>query len=779
MPRTELRRNYSGSPAIEVRGGAERLPAVLTTVVEQVGLLTGADGVAVALCDREGVLCRASAGYAPAVGSRLQPDSGFTRECLETGQPALCEDAENDARVQLSIAQGLHLRSALAVPIQVEGFVLGVVEVFSSHPSAFNIAHVNQVQRIAGLFSPLLSRDPAASGPALVPTQAKGVSFAENPPTVQHSRVLFPAERSVDFPPRTGVEEGSTSQAVTPDIVRSRGGKWLTAVEWAAAAVMGLGLILFLFFFIESHHEPRKMPSTKSNPRALGSARTDEAVVPERRPYAGNTVAAGDLRKPDRSVPSEASSSFETEKEKVHRAPEVQTVPQPIRNQTNSYQPGAGSTEPQPNFAPPGVEGRNPEINSLISPMLLINEAPPGAQVFVDDKLIGSVDSEGQAKISSLPGQHNLRLTLNGYADYNQRVDLVAGQISRVAAKLDPYEPPIVAKPGKTVALATPIPPPTKSLISSIPDFALERTLKAHSGWVTAVAFSVDGRRLASGSWDRTLRSWDVSTGQELDTLASKMKEIQALAFSRDGHWLAAEDSSNTVTLWDATTEREMRTLPGNKPLGVLGESWVYSIAFSPDSRWLASGVDDKTVRLWDVTTGRAVRDFTALRRSVIYIAFSLDGRWLASGGDDKTIRIWEVSTGQEIRRLSGHKKSIDAVAFSPNGRWLASASADKSVRLWDIATGREVHTLTGHGNVVTSLAFSPDGRWLASGSWDKTVKIWDVETGHELQTLAGHNHPVYTVAFDSRGNRVASGSQDGTIKVWQLREAAEPGGSP
>jgi WD40 repeat protein len=780
MPKTELRRKYDESPENQVGCDVDqRLPDVLTTVVERVGLVTGADGVAVALCDPEGVRCRASKGQAPAVGSRLQPDSVFTRECLETGQPMLCEDAENDSRVQLSIARDLHLRSALAVPIQGEGLVLGVVEVFSSRPSAFDITHVREVQHIAGLLSPVLSRGPAVPGPAPHPTQVEGASFAEDQPTIRQPLVLFPAERWVDSrTTATGVEERSSSKPVTPSIGRSRSWKRLTALEWIAVALTGLGVLLIPFFFFESHPWPRKAPSTKSNPPASGSPRTDEAGVESRKAQAENTVAVRGSKRPDRSVPPEIPSSSETEQGEIHRAPTTPAVAtEQIKNQTKSHPSGAESAVARPDLAPSGMGDRSTEIIAG-SPMLVIKEARPGAQVFVDDKFAGSVDSDGQAKVSSLtPGQHNLRLSLNGYRDSNQRVDLVAGQTSGVAVKLEPLEPPILAAPGKTTVLTSPMPSLVRSVIPSIPDFALERTLKAHSGWVTAVAFSVDGQRLASGSWDQTVKFWEVSSGQELGIVADKMKEIQALAFSRDGHWLATENSSNTVTLWDAATGREIRKLPCDKPLGVLGDSWVYSIAFSPDGQWLASGVDNKTVRLWDVSTGRAIRDLVAPRRSVIYIAFSLDGRWLASGGDDKTIRIWDASTGQEIRRLSGHKKSIYAVAFSPNGRFLASASADKTVRVWEVPTGREVHTLTGHGSVVTTLAFSPDGRWLASGSWDRTIKIWDVETGHVLQTLAGHNHPIYTVAFDSRGDRLASGSQDGIIKLWQLREAAEPRG--
>jgi hypothetical protein len=230
-----------------------------------------------------------------------------------------------------------------------------------------------------------------------------------------------------------------------------------------------------------------------------------------------------------------------------------------------------------------------------------------------------------------------------------------------------PPPPPAIEDSGlkalelPTDAASTAIPPvkPAIPALTQSPDFVRQRTLRAHSGWVTGVAFSSDGRRLASGSWDQTVKFWDVPTGQELSTVGAKVKEVQALAFSPEGHWLATEYSNYTVTLWDAGTGREIRRLPSDRPPVALGTNWVYSIAFSPDGRYLASAVDDKTIRLWDVNTGRGVRDLTSLRRSVSYAAFSPDGRLLASGDGDKSIRIWDVFTGQEIRALHGHRKPI------------------------------------------------------------------------------------------------------------------------
>jgi hypothetical protein len=552
---------------------------------------------------------------------------------------------------------------------------------------------------------------PVASGFTPVLARVEAPSSAEEQPRSQKSQ-----QRLVDSP-RPTIERGSASSGAAPTIVRRVART--TAQAWLAGAAT-LFFLAFLFWFAASRPRAIKISSdTAAVPLASGATGRDVAGMGPMEAKAQNPVEAHGPKSPDHSSPagvplstgSVPSSKAEEEKSGAGGSPRLRAVP------VEQVKAMASNLSPQPGDSPAAVPRESPGTAS-------------------GDRKVGSPASRA---------------------------------LAAEGAKLEPFELPTEPAKAASLAVTPPIPPPIKSASISRPDFVLDRTLKAHSSWVTGVAFSSDGQRLASGSWDQTVKLWDVSTGKELSTVGSKMEEVQALAFSRDGHWLAAENSSNTVTLWDAKTGREVHRLPSNKPLGVLGSSWVYSIAFSPDGRWLASGVDDKTVRVWDVSTGRKLRDLAALRRSVIYAAFSPDGRWLASGDGDKNVRIWEVSTGQEIRRLSGHKKPIYAVAFSPNGHWLASASADKSIKLWDFVTGREVHTLTGHGNLVTSLAFSPDGRWLASGSWDKTIKIWDVETGREAQTLGGHGHSIYTVAFDSSGHWLASGSEDGTINLWRL----------
>jgi len=284
-----------------------------------------------------------------------------------------------------------------------------------------------------------------------------------------------------------------------------------------------------------------------------------------------------------------------------------------------------------------------------------------------------------------------------------------------------------------------------------------------HSDPVLSVAFSPDGRLLASGSWDRTIRLWDVGTGQVVRTLSGHTGWVRSVAFSPDGRLLASGSRDRTIRLWDVEAGQVVRTLSGHT-------DWVSSVAFSPDGRLLASGSDDRTIRLWDVGTGQVVRTLSGHTYSVNSVAFSPDGRLLASGSVDRTIRLWDVGTGKVVRTLSGHTYSVNSVAFSPDGKLLASGSWDGTIWLWDVGTGQVVRTLSGHTGGVNSVAFSPDGRLLASGSFDETIRLWDVGTGQVVRTLSGHTDWVNSVVFSPDGRHLASGGADGTLRIWAVR---------
>ena len=293
------------------------------------------------------------------------------------------------------------------------------------------------------------------------------------------------------------------------------------------------------------------------------------------------------------------------------------------------------------------------------------------------------------------------------------------------------------------------------------------RSLTGHSGAVESVAFSPDGRTLASGSEDSTIKLWEVSTGTELRTLKWHSAGVNSVAFSPDGKTLAGGSMDKTISLWEVSSGIELRTLKGHLYA-------VSSVAFSLDGKTLASGSYDDTIKLWEVSTGTELRTLKGHSNWVFSVAFSPDGKTLASGSWDKTIKLWEVSAGTELRTLRGHSNEVNSVTFSPDGNTLVSASIDKTVKLWEVSTGTELRTLKGHSNRVNSVAFSPDGKILGSGSFDQTVKLWEVASDTELRTLKGHLDLVNSVAFSPDGKTLASGSFDKTVKLWEVSGGGE-----
>ncbi len=672
--------------------GRQAVSTLLLDAVEHARAIAGADGAAVALRDREGMICRASTGDAPDVGSRPAANSGFTAECLRTGRVMVCQDAENDSRITVSLARSMGLGSAAAVPILADRSTLGVLEVFSSQSFAFDSVHIARLEEIATDLAKGLAESHKKTSPEAIAGALTNKSSPARPQLVITSAgATRPALVTSDVLPPV------------PDFVaeknpvgenRSSFRPWIVSVVVAAIALV----VLFPYLGRDKRFESSSTTPNRSESEPAPAENEQGGKSNNLQPRVPKSLALPDSSK-GRAKTSQADSGVDLKQR------QAQTSSTSVRTLASAEQPRDDAEPPGPSH----INVRNPPA-------------------LIPDQGIRSRETlELEAKSAAPDLQISSALT--------EAPDL---------------------------ALRTAMPAP---LAASLPDFKSQHTFHGHTSWISGLAFSPDGRQLASSSWDRSVKFWEVPEGKEL-AVAVKMMEVQALAFSPNGRLLATENSSNAVTLWDPVTGREILTLPSNKPQELPGRSWVYSIAFSPNSSLLATSLDDKTTRVWNVETGHPVFDLITSRKPITYVAFSADGRWLASGKDDKTIAIWDVASRKIVRTLNGHKKTVYAVAFSPNGRWLASAGADKSVKIWELPSGREVHTLAGHESSVTCVAFSPDSRWLASGSWDKTTKIWDVERGQELQTLK-NSHPVYAVAFDSRGGWLASGTQDGTIKLW------------
>ncbi|CAE6383894.1 unnamed protein product [Rhizoctonia solani] len=296
---------------------------------------------------------------------------------------------------------------------------------------------------------------------------------------------------------------------------------------------------------------------------------------------------------------------------------------------------------------------------------------------------------------------------------------------------------------------------------------------EGHTSAVRSVVFSPDGKSVASGSADQTIRIWHAHNPSSIgEPLRGHSHSIWSVAYSPVGNIIASGSHDQTIRLWDLNTHRHMY-----QPL--LRNHLVYSIAFSPDAKFIASGgghysLDSSafSVQLANVQNMTAAANLFKGHTSFIYsVQFSPQGTSLVSGSVDKTIRIWDVERGTTIvGPLKGHTDSVRSVALSPDGSQILSGSFDHTPRLWDTRSGETIgNPYKGHTGYAFSVAFAPRDTYVASGGGDNTVRLWDIRTGRQVGLFEGHTAWVYSVAFSPCGHYIASGSGDCKVVIRNI----------
>ncbi|KAG7414058.1 Vegetative incompatibility protein HET-E-1 [Fusarium oxysporum f. sp. rapae] len=271
---------------------------------------------------------------------------------------------------------------------------------------------------------------------------------------------------------------------------------------------------------------------------------------------------------------------------------------------------------------------------------------------------------------------------------------------------------------------------------------AVLQTLEGHTNTVNSVVFSPDGRRIASGSDDKTVKIWDMATGEE-QTLKGHISMVSSVVFSLDGRHIASGSSDYTIKIWDVATGEEEQTLKGHMSI-------VSSVVFSPDGRRIASGSWDNTIKIWDIATGEVEQTLKSHTDTVNSVVFSSDGRRIASGSDDNTVKIWDMATCDEELTLKGHMSTVNSVVFSPDGRRIASGSSDNTIKIWDIATGSIVESFDVR-LYPDVLSFTDDGSVLVTSTGRFSLGSWEASTSHSSESDSELGNADITVKVDGK----------------------------
>ncbi|MBE0479655.1 MAG: serine/threonine protein kinase [Dehalococcoidia bacterium] len=290
----------------------------------------------------------------------------------------------------------------------------------------------------------------------------------------------------------------------------------------------------------------------------------------------------------------------------------------------------------------------------------------------------------------------------------------------------------------------------------------LKSVLRGHEDWINAAAFSPDGKLVLSASDDRTMRLWEVSTGENIRTFRGHDGRVSTVAMSPGGNFALSGSHDGTVRLWNLHTGETIRVLEGHR-------DWVSSVAISPDGSFALSGSDDGSLCVWSLMGAGNLRRIEDLKSPVRSLAITPDGSLAVSGSDDEVVRVWDIKAGKCTRTLEAHENWVNSVSISSGGTFALSGSLDGTVRLWDLKTGICLRTLNGHRDWVRSVAFSPGSRFALSGGHDRALRLWDLKAGETIHLVKGHQDWVSTVTFSPDGRYAVSGGHDSVLRLWEF----------
>jgi hypothetical protein len=285
-------------------------------------------------------------------------------------------------------------------------------------------------------------------------------------------------------------------------------------------------------------------------------------------------------------------------------------------------------------------------------------------------------------------------------------------------------------------------------------------TLEGHLGWVFSVCVTAGGEKIISGSYDKTVKVWSMSSGECLSTLEGHQDWVASVCVTGDGEKIISGSEDTTVKVWSMSSGECLSTLEGH-------QDCVASVCVTADGEKIISGSQDTTVKVWSMSSGECLSTLEGHQDWVRSVCVTAGGEKIISGSYDKTVKVWSMSSGECLSTLEGHRADVRSVCVTADGEKIISGSHDKTVKVWNMSSEECLSTLEGHRGPITSVCVTTDGEKIISGSGDMAVKVWSMSSGECLSTLEGHRADVRSVCVTTDGEKIISGSYDETVKVF------------